>query len=377
MRLTRAHLYLLGGFLLVLLSPVVLSQPDPNGGRGGKGKRPKMDPNTMWEQISQGKDSINVNDVQFPPEMERFGGFMRQRWSEFLQQKGITNGIMTKELYLEQSEQARQMRGAGGKGGGKGGPPGKGGSPDGKGASTADPKEEDAKIEEEARQRFTSLDVNKDGVIDREEAVRSRMSLGREFDRYDADGDGKISVEEFIEFYRDDQGRRGRGSRAVIIQGTAPPAEEDRRPVVYRAGKLPKELPQWFGLLDRDLDGQVGLYEWKAAGRPIKEFLAMDANRDGFLTAEEVLRFQKAQRKNSAGKDGRGGPGGAGVGGAGPRDRGPSSGGIPGLGDLGDGTSGTPTAESTGLPGNPTGGRNRGGAGGGNNRRSRRSPSGG
>jgi hypothetical protein len=73
--------------------------------------------------------------------------------------------------------------------------------------------------------------------------------------------------------------------------------DPERQPAAYRAGKLPRGLPAWFAQLDRDGDGQVGLYEWKQADRPIDEFEAMDLNGDGFLTAEEVLRFLKAQKQ--------------------------------------------------------------------------------
>jgi hypothetical protein len=45
----------------------------------------------------------------------------------------------------------------------------------------------------------------------------------------------------------------------------------------------------------------VGLYEWKAKGKSLKEFLAMDLNADGFLTPEEVLRYQSAQAKLAKG----------------------------------------------------------------------------
>ena len=79
-----------------------------------------------------------------------------------------------------------------------------------------------------------------------------------------------------------------------------PPPEEEKRPVVYRAGKLPKELPPWFAQLDEDKDGQVGLYEWKKAGRLLNEFQAIDLNGDGFITVEEALRYVKAQGKNVA-----------------------------------------------------------------------------
>ena len=65
---------------------------------------------------------------------------------------------------------------------------------------------------------------------------------------------------------------------------------DDERPNVLRYGKTPKELPSWFTELDTDKDAQIGLYEWRAAGRSIEEFLAKDLNGDGFLTAEEVLK---------------------------------------------------------------------------------------
>jgi EF hand len=100
-----------------------------------------------------------------------------------------------------------------------------------------------------------------------------------------------------------------------------PPPEEEKRPVVYRVGKLPKELPPWFAQLDEDKDGQVGLYEWKKAGRPLNEFQAIDLNGDGFITVEEALRYGKAQGKNIASA-----APGAGVGAT------PTFGGPPGMG---------------------------------------------
>jgi len=146
-----------------------------------------------------------------------------------------------------------------------------------------------------------------------------------------------------------------------------PPQEEEKRPVVYRAGKLPKELPPWFAQLDEDKDGQVGLYEWKKAGRPLSEFQAMDLNGDGFVTVEEALRYMKGQGKNVAANAPSNGFGGAPSFGGSPSYGGaPSYGGPPGMG-------GPPGGGSPGFGGPPgRGGPSDGQPGSGNNNRRRR-----
>src|SRR5262249_26447868 len=142
-----------------------------------------------------------------------------------------------------------------------------------------------------------------------------------------------ISVEEYIEAYKEQQAQRGRGTRGAQVRAARvvpadEPAEEEKRPTVYRVGNLPKELPPWFTELDTDKDAQVGLYEWLAAGRSAAEFQAMDRNGDGFLTVEEVLRYQKATAK----KDGQPGTGTSTAPGPGPAGAAPGPGGRPGRG---------------------------------------------
>jgi hypothetical protein len=141
---------------------------------------------------------------------------------------------------------------------------------------------------------FRQLDQNGDGVLNTDEMPEG---LKAEREKWDANHDGVIDLMEFQAYFQSRVQRallenqnnptNGRGG-----QGSPDPQEEKYSPpVVYHAGKLPKGLPSWFQQLDADNDGQVGLYEWKLSGRPIEEFLAMDRNDDGFLTAEEVLRY--------------------------------------------------------------------------------------
>ncbi len=68
---------------------------------------------------------------------------------------------------------------------------------------------------------------------------------------------------------------------------------EEERPVAMRYGKLPQGLPGWYDELDTDTDGQVSLYEWRKGQKKMDEFLEMDLNGDGLVTADEYLRFSR------------------------------------------------------------------------------------
>jgi Ca2+-binding EF-hand superfamily protein len=48
------------------------------------------------------------------------------------------------------------------------------------------------------------------------------------------------------------------------------------------------ELQSSYASVDTDGDGQIGLYEWKKAKRPLAQFTQIDANSDGFLTPREL-----------------------------------------------------------------------------------------
>jgi hypothetical protein len=298
-RLTRYHLYVLVGLVMVFVGPLAFTQPGGGGrgGRGGGGRGGFMDPNQFFNTLSGGKDVLVVEEAKFPEQMAAFAPRIKQAMQEYMQRKGITNGQLTREQYLDYAEEFRQrmFRGGGRRGGGA-----SGGSPPSSGSSGSGASSGGDDLEAKAREKFKEQDKNGDGVLTADEVTSGR--LRREFDRWDTNKDGKLQFEEYKAYYSD---RAQSGDKAGDKGGQ--PAEE-RRPVVYRVGKLPKELPAWFNQLDRDRDAQVGLYEWKQGGRDVEEFLKMDLNGDGLLTVEEVLLYQKAQAKlnNPAGE---GGPG--------------------------------------------------------------------
>jgi hypothetical protein len=218
MRLTRSQIPLLAVLILAILGSTVFSQNE------GRQKR-KMSSKDFWAKFAGDKDSVNVSEL--PPSQRR------DRWQAFLEKKGVTNGIMTKEPFEELLVDLRNQMKSGGGPGGTGG--------------------------------------------------FGRFKMGPKTDKQP---DSPASSE---------SDNKETPPAATVVVPSRTPTGEDSRPTVYRLGKMPKDLPSWFEQLDTDKDGQVGLYEWKKAGRNVDEFLAMDANKDGFLTAEEVLRHQRAR----------------------------------------------------------------------------------
>ncbi|MFL5341401.1 MAG: hypothetical protein ACJ8F7_14750 [Gemmataceae bacterium] len=306
----------------------------PPGGMGGS--RMIMgggDPNQFFNMLSKGKDVIVIDELD-----DRMKA-MATRMTEGLK---ITNGQITREQFAEAMKQFRErMGGGGGPGapGGTGGPRGAGGTPD------------QAQLDQWAEARFNRLDTNHDGVLSAEE-MDDNLKLEKE--KWDKNGDGQIDLTEYKSYFN---------ARWQLIQqeraDAQKPSDGDeeavRKPNTYRAGKLPPDLPPWFVELDTDHDLQVGVYEWKAGKRPLKEFKDWDRNGDNFITIEEallVVRLQKGATGPALASNG-GGPNGT-----------PGTGGAVMFGNGGFGAQGGPGAFRMGGPGGnwpPRGGDNAGG----------------
>jgi len=274
-------------------------------GPGGpsRGGSSFTDPVAIFQKLAGERTYFLLSDTRM----------LREPLQEYMKKNGITDEKVTKDLFdkawpvVSESMKSR-FSGFGGFGGSKpGGAPAFGGStpsfggpnpvtsmttstapastPAAAPAATTDPKAW-------AEADFKRRDENSDGKLNRDEMSSSlRGDLGK----WDSNKDGLIELSEYLPYF---QGRMEREQNGDSKQSAATAVtiiiEEDieSRPVVYRAGKLPKELPAWFSELDIDSDGQVSLYEWRKPKKEIDEFRSYDRNDDGFLIAEEVIRQQ-------------------------------------------------------------------------------------
>lgn len=146
----------------------------------------------------------------------------------------------------------------------------------------------------QAVKTFEKFDEDGNGKLSSDEmSPEFRAKLGR----WDANRDGVVGPEEYWAYYQDrlrsisEDVATGKIDLGLKRGGPVIPPAEERRPIMFRAGKLPKTLPVWFTKLDTDMDGQVSLYEWRKGGKSLKEFGDADRNADGLITAEETLRY--------------------------------------------------------------------------------------
>jgi Ca2+-binding EF-hand superfamily protein len=136
---------------------------------------------------------------------------------------------------------------------------------------------------------FRKLDVDRNGLLNYDE-MDDVLKVER--DRWDTNRDGFIDQEEFRAYYRAHVLKNFKVSWKITneprAQPAAPSAAVSHTTTALGAINQSADLPDEYRPLDTDHDGQIGLYEWKAAGRPIAKFLELDLNGDGFLTPDEL-----------------------------------------------------------------------------------------
>jgi EF hand len=158
---------------------------------------------------------------------------------------------------------------------------------------------------DQAARLFRRLDRDGDGLLNSDELPET---LRDERAKWDKNSDGFIDPDEYAAYYQAQLKRVADGvasgdiplkAKLPAAPGPSPTPTPTPGPApkpALPAGKLPP-LPDWFKQLDTDGDGQIGLYEWKAAGRPLAEFLAMDRNGDGYLEPAEVQAYLAEKAK--------------------------------------------------------------------------------
>lgn len=181
--------------------------------------------------------------------------------------------------------------------------------------------------------RHATIDANGDGVIDRSEAAKAPR-LAENFDRLDADKDGKLSASERPQRGARQGGRGGPGGPGGAMAGLD--ANGDGAIDRSEAAKAPR-LAENFDRLDANKDGRIGADERPQHGgrqggmhggmpggkgrggermaqldkngdgrfsrdelagheRALQNFTAIDANKDGFLTRDEMKAHHQAAR---------------------------------------------------------------------------------
>ena len=263
----------------------------PGGGMGGGGFDPSAIANMIFDRTANGKSTITISEYKSQRDPEASA-----KLAAWAAKNGVTSGQINREQFANfMKERFTEMQAGGGmRFGGGPAPAGAPGAssvvavagpngqvmtfnaPAGGGFTPPNP-------EEFAKNRFTELDTDKNSFINDAEL---QSPLKEALTTIDTDKDGKINLPEFTEYTKQ---QFGMGNFAGMGGFVIPVPESERKVAVYRAGSLPKELPEWFGQLDTDKDAQVGLYEWKKGGKPVGEFRDIDENSDGLVTVDEAL----------------------------------------------------------------------------------------
>ncbi|GLK80383.1 EF-hand domain-containing protein [Methylopila turkensis] len=151
-------------------------------------------------------------------------------------------------------------------------------------AQPADSMTRSERIEKRTKgmeKRFERLDVDKDGVLTREEA---QAPLTKVFARMDKDGDGVLSAEEIKTL-------RAAAEKRLAKRGDDKRGDDER----------PRARKDRFERADKDRDGKITRDEFLAQGLPW--FRRADRDGDGKVTKAEFDALLEKMKSRAAGRD--------------------------------------------------------------------------
>jgi Ca2+-binding EF-hand superfamily protein len=171
----------------------------------------------------------------------------------------------------------------------------------GEGAASPDRKARHEEMKAQMLERLKAADTNGDGMISREEANVALPQLARHFDRIDSDKNGLISIQEF-ESAMKGLHRRHHNAMAHL--------DKDGDGLISRdEAKAAPRLAKHFDEIDTSKDGFLSKDELAAARTRMKDaiFARIDTDADGRISREEAARFPRLGRhfdQIDANKDG-------------------------------------------------------------------------
>ena len=154
------------------------------------------------------------------------------------------------------------------------------GDTDGNGTLTA------VEVREERKIFLLSLDANKDGKVSAEEFING---LKKEFDARDTNKDGVLSADEFVVYWcgktADPKASKAKAAKVSQLKGHMMKHIDKNMDGMVTQDECVIFWSTRFSAADTNKDGKVSKAEFEAVLKQAAK--RMDANKDGFLAVEE------------------------------------------------------------------------------------------